>query len=252
MPTQEMPWILIPLFFLVAALYSSIGHGGASGYLALFALSGMAAPSIIPAALVLNIAVAAISFFNYWRGGHLSLSLLLPFVVTSMPAAYLGGRMTVGDEALKFVLGVALLLVAARLLFFREIPQRSDSMRWIQRWALAAPIGFVLGLLSGIVGIGGGVFLSPVILLLGWAEIKGTAAVSSAFIVLNSVSGLIGHVARGTSIELPVGILVAVVVLGGFLGSRLGAQRLSTKLLQLALGLVLVVAGGKLILPWLV
>jgi uncharacterized membrane protein YfcA len=102
------------------------------------------------------------------------------------------------------------------------------------------------------VGIGGGVFLSPVILLLGWADIKGTAAVSSAFIVLNSVSGLLGHITRGATIESPILILVAAVVFGGFLGSRLGAQRLSPKYLQLALGLVLVVAGGKLILPWLV
>ena len=249
MPTQEMSWILIPLFFLVAALYSSVGHGGASGYLALFALSGMAAPSVVPVALVLNITVAAISFFNYWRGGHFSLPLLLPFVVTSMPAAYLGGLMAVGDEAFRLVLGVALLLVAARLLFIRELPQRSGSMSRTQQWALASSIGLVLGLLSGMVGIGGGVFLSPVILFLGWADIKGTAAVSSAFIVLNSVSGLLGHIARGTNIELPIVILVAAVVLGGFFGSRLGAQRLSTRHLQLALGLVLVVAGGKLILP---
>jgi len=252
MPTQEMPWILIPLFLLVAALYSSVGHGGASGYLALFALSGIAAPSVIPVALVLNITVAAISFFNYWRSGHFSLSLLLPFVVTSMPAAYLGGLMAVGDEVFRLVLGVALLLVAVRLLFIRELPQRSGSMSRTQQWVLASSIGLVLGLLSGMVGIGGGVFLSPVILLLGWADIKGTAAVSSAFIVLNSVSGLLGHIARGAHTELPIVILVAAVVLGGFLGSRLGAQRLSTKHLQLALGLVLVVAGGKLILPWLV
>lgn len=247
-----MPWILIPLFFLVAALYSSVGHGGASGYLALFALSGMAAPSVIPVALVLNIAVAAISFFNYCRGGYFSFSLLLPFVVTSMPAAYLGGLMAVGDETFRLSLGLALLLVAARLLFIRELPQRSSSMSRTKQWLLAASIGLALGLLSGMVGIGGGVFLSPVILFLGWADIKGTAAVSSAFIVVNSVSGLLGHIARGANIELPIVILVAAVVLGGFLGSRLGARRLSTKHLQLALGLVLVVAGGKLILPWLV
>lgn len=122
----------------------------------------------------------------------------------------------------------------------------------MQRWVIAAPIGLVLGFLSGMVGNGGGVFLSPVILLLGWAEMKGTAAVSSAFIVLNSMSGLLGHVARGTDITLPVVIIVAPVVLGGFLGSRLGAQRLSGKHLQVAPGLVLVVAGGKLIFPWLI
>lgn len=248
---MEIPWIFLPLFFLVAALYSSVGHGGASGYLALFALSGMAAPSVIPVALVLNITVAAISFFNYWKRGHFSLSLLLPFVVTSVPAAYLGGQTTVDDEVFRLVLGLALLLVAVRLLFIRELRQRSGSMSRMQRWVIAAPVGLVLGFLSGMVGIGGGVFLSPVILLLGWAEIKGTAAVSSAFIVLNSMSGLLGHFARGTDIALPFIVLVAAVVLGGFLGSRLGAQRLSGKHLQVALGLVLVVAGGKLILPWL-
>jgi uncharacterized membrane protein YfcA len=252
MLTQEMSWILVPLFFLVAVLYSSVGHGGASGYLALFALSGMAAPSVIPVALVLNITVAAISFFNYWRGGYFSLVLLLPFVVTSMPAAYLGGLMAVEDEVFRLVLGVALLLVAARLLFVRELPRRSGSMSRTQQWALAALIGLVLGLLSGMVGIGGGVFLSPVILLLGWADMKGTAAVSSAFIVLNSASGLLGHIARGADVQSPIVVLVTAVVLGGFFGSRLGAQRLNMKHLQLALGLVLVVAGSKLILPWLV
>lgn len=252
MNTVDLPWALLTLFFFVAALYSSVGHGGASGYLALFALSGMAAPSIIPVALVLNITVAAISFFNYWKRGHFRLSLLLPFAVTSIPAAYLGGRVTVGDDVFRLVLGVALLLVAARLLFICGTPQRSGSVRRTPHWALSAFLGLVLGSLSGIVGIGGGVFLSPVILFFGWADMKGTAAVSSAFIVLNSMSGLLGHLAGGADIALPVAILVAAVVLGGWLGSRLGARRLSTEHLQMALGLVLVVAGGKLVLPWLV
>jgi hypothetical protein len=115
-------------------------------------------------ALVLNTIVAVISFFNYWRRGHFSLSLLLPFVVTSIPAAYLGGQITVGDELFRLVLGLTLLLVAVRLLFIREIRQQSGSMSRMQRWVIAAPIGLVLGFLSGMVGNGGGVFLSPVIL----------------------------------------------------------------------------------------
>lgn len=248
---MDLPWILLPLFFTVAALYSSVGHGGASGYLALLTLTGLATPAVIPVVLVLNITVAAISFFTYWRSGHFSFPLLLPFVVTSIPAAYIGGRITVGDEVFRLVLGVTLLAVAARMVFLREIPWRSDSSRQSQRWLLAASIGLVLGLLSGMVGIGGGVFLSPVILLLGWADMKQTAAVSSAFIVLNSVSGLFGHMARGAEFALPMLVLVAAVVVGGILGSRVGAQRLHARQLQIVLGIVLVIAGGKLILPWL-
>ncbi|MDH3252071.1 MAG: sulfite exporter TauE/SafE family protein, partial [Ignavibacteria bacterium] len=160
-------------------------------------------------------------------------------------------RMNVGEEVFRLVLGSVLLLVAARLLFIREIRQRPGSMGIMQRWVVAPFIGFFLGFISGMVGIGGGVFLSPVILFRGWAEMKGTAAVSSAFIVLNSVAGLLGHIGRGTDMVLPLAILIAAVVFGGFVGSRLGAQRLSSKHLQIALGLVLVVAGGKLILPWL-
>jgi len=250
MPT-EIPWILLPLFFLVAVLYSSVGHGGASGYLALFALSGMASLEVVPGVLVLNIVVAGISFLNYWKSGHFSFPLLLPFVMTSIPAAYLGGRMNVGDEVFRLVLGSVLLLVAARLLVIREIRQRPGSVDRVQRWVIAAPMGLFLGFLSGMVGIGGGVFLSPVILFLGWAEMKGTASVSSAFIVLNSMAGLLGHIGRGTATTPPIAIIIVAVVLGGLFGSRLGARHLSSKHLQIALGLVLVVAGGKLILPWL-
>jgi uncharacterized protein len=249
---MDFPWIFLPLFFLVAALYSSVGHGGASGYLALFTLTGLATPAVIPIVLVLNIIVAAISFFNYWKSGHFSFPLLLPFIGTSILAAYIGGRIAVGDEVFRLVLGVTLLAVAARMLFLGEIPRRANSPDRSQRWFLAAFIGLVLGVLSGMVGIGGGVFLSPVILLLGWADMKQTAAVSSAFIVLNSLSGLFGHLARGTELALPMLILVPIVVLGGLLGSRVGAQHLRSKQLQIALGVVLVIAGGKLILPWVV
>jgi uncharacterized membrane protein YfcA len=244
---MDIPWILLPLFVVVAALYASVGHGGASGYLALFAIGGILSREVVPMALMLNIAVAAISFFNYWRSGHFSPSLLLPFVVTSIPAAYLGGSMEVREEVFRLVLGGMLLLVAARLAFLREIPRRPGGMSPTQRWALAAVLGAGLGLLSGMVGIGGGVFLSPVMLFLGWADLKGTAAVSSAFIVLNSAAGLLGHAARGIEIAPAVPVLVAAVMLGGFLGSALGARRLSARALQVALALVLAMAGGKLI-----
>ncbi len=243
-----LPWEIYPLMFLVAVLYSSVGHGGASGYLALFALFGLAVPSIAPIALVLNILVASTSFIRYNASGFFSAGKLLPFVCLSIPAAFIGGALHISPALFTLILGIVLVLSAMRIVVVQPdkiaIAEPLQSTLW--KWGL--PIGAALGLISGMTGIGGGVFLSPVLLLARWADVKRSAALASAFIVLNSVSGLIGQLTRTTlswNILLP---LAVVVVTGGAIGSYAGAERIKSRPLQIILSIVLVIAGAKLLL----
>lgn len=243
-----LPWEIYPLIFLVAVLYSSVGHGGASGYLALFALFGVAVPAIAPIVLILNILVASTSFLRYNASGFFSAKKLLPFVCLSIPAAFVGGALHISPELYTLILGGALILSALRVVVLRadrhDMIEPPQSTLW--KWGL--PIGAVLGLISGMTGIGGGVFLSPVLLLACWADVKHSAALASAFIVLNSMSGLIGqltHTTLSLNVLLP---LVAVVITGGAIGSYAGAERLKSRWLQVILSIVLVIAGAKLIL----
>jgi len=241
------PVYTLPLFFIVAYLYAGVGHGGASGYLALFAVLGIAAPEITPAALALNILVAGMGSVHYYRAGHLRINLLVPFAVTSIPAAFLGGLLDVPRDFFSMILGIALLLSAWRLLFFRTGDRASKELHGLALWLRALPIGAVLGFLAGMIGIGGGVFLSPLLLLLRWADVKRTAAVSAVFIVLNSISGLTGHLQHVSFSVLTILPLAAVVGFGGYFGSRAGAWTLKPRTIRVILGVVLVLAGTKLI-----
>ncbi len=242
-----LPWEIYPLFFLVALLYSSVGHGGASGYLAIFALFGVATPSVAPIVLILNILVAATGFVRYRAEGHFSPQLLFPFVALSLPAAFIGGRIAISEDLFAVLLGVALLLSAVRILFLDKTSRAGTPPPSATLWPVGLLIGALLGLASGMLGIGGGVFLSPILLLAGWADVKRTAATSSAFIVLNSLGGLAGHLSRA-SVDFSLAIpLAAVVFFGGALGAHVGATRLHPKTLQLALAIVLLMAGAKLL-----
>ncbi len=232
-------------------LYASVGHGGASGYLALFALLGVVQSSVVPIALILNILVAGIGWIVYMRRGFFSLSLLLPFVIGSIPAAFLGGHMQLSSTAFSLVLGAALMLAALRMLFLREVQPVSSVAVTRQRQVWSMVLGVFLGLIAGMVGIGGGVFLSPILLFLKWADVKQSAAVSSAFIVLNSLSGLSGHLLRGSVPTGPMVLLGGVVLAGGLAGSYAGSWHVRPLHLQTLLGVVLLIAGGKLILPFL-
>ncbi|MBI4535314.1 MAG: sulfite exporter TauE/SafE family protein [Ignavibacteriae bacterium] len=247
MTELNIPLEIYPFFLLVAFLYSSVGHGGASGYLAIFALFGVTSPAIAPIALALNIVVASTSCFNYYRGGYFSLELLLPFIVSSVPAAFLGGFVSIPQMVFSVLLGIALLLAAVRIAFLtRTVGEVSHpARRTLWFWGLT--IGATLGLVSGMVGIGGGVFLSPLLLLLRWADVKRTAATSAAFIVLNSVSGLSGHIARSNFDAGSALPLAVVVIVGGYAGSRLGAHNFPARALQGLLAIVLVLACVKLI-----
>lgn len=243
---------ILPLFVVVAALYASVGHGGASGYIALFALSGAAGALIVPSALMLNVLVASIGFWQFRRVGHFRPSLLLPFAVASIPAAYVGGSLAVGRETIAVLLGIALLLSAWRIFVVRRKDVGVQPPRGGRLWLVAFPSGAALGLLSGLIGIGGGVFLSPLLLIARWADTRQTAAISSAFIVLNSLSGLAGQaqgggVARIADTAVGLSPFAVAVLLGGVLGARAGARILPVRGVRVVLATVLVLAGGKLI-----
>jgi uncharacterized membrane protein YfcA len=230
---------------LGALLYTSVGHGGATVYLAIFTLFGFATAPLVTLVLVMNIVAAGIAWAMYGQAGFLRWRLLLPFVVTSVPLAYIGGLVPLAGRTQALVLGAALLLAAIRLLFFPRPRVLNVRVTGVTYWAIAAVIGGVLGFLAGATGIGGGVFLSPMLIGLGWANVKEAGAVASAFIVLNSLAGLLAKLPQ-TPVE-PHFVLpfVAVVVVGALVGSFIGARRLPFRTVQISLGLVLLIAAAK-------
>lgn len=232
------------LLMLVAFLYASVGHGGASGYLALMALFGFAPEVMRPTALVLNIFVAGIAFYSYYRGGHFSWKLFWPLAAAAIPAAYLGGLMSTPVSVYKQLLGLLLLFPAVRFIF--PIETRDFAARPVfMPWALL--IGAGIGLLSGMIGIGGGIILSPLFLLLGWANVKQAAAVSALFIVVNSVAGLAGQLQRGVDFSGEMALMVLVAVAGGLAGAWAGAFKFPHKWLKISLAVVLLIASLKLL-----
>jgi hypothetical protein len=239
---------LLPLAALVllsAVLYSSVGHGGASAYLAAMTLFGVAPGVMKPAALAMNIVVALAGTARFASHGLVPWRLLAPICLGSIPAAYLGGSLRVPLTAHRTLLGVVLLFAAVRL----WLPLRLDGTRVRPAGAWLALIGAGLGLVSGITGVGGGIFLSPLLILTGWEETRRAAGASAAFILANSVAGLLGHLQGGAG-GIPHGtaLLAAVALGGGLYGSWLGAKRLVPLRLRRLLGGVLVVAGVKLLL----
>ena len=246
MAELNIPWILLPLFFIVAVVYSSVGQGGATSYLALFALVGVGRSEIAPVALVLNILVASIGFINYYRAKHFSYQLLIPFLIGSVPAAFLGGLIKLSPMGFSITLGGVLLLAGFRLLFIKNDAEDKNKPNSRKIFYYGIPVGFLIGVVSGITGIGGGVFLTPVLLLTGWADIKQAAATSTAFIVLNSISGLLAKTfAHPIHWDLIL-IFGAVTFVGAVIGSRLGAYKFDSTLLQKLLAVVLLLAGLKI------
>lgn len=240
------------LFFAAAVLYSSVGHGGASGYLAAMGLMGVPPAMLRPTALVMNVSVATISLLRFWRAGSATggtnWRLFWPFAIGSVPMAYLGGRIHLPTRAHAVIVGVVLLYSAYRL-FMETMPSRRD--RQLSRALPALPaciaIGAVIGLLSGLTGVGGGVFLSPIIVLMGWASVRAAAAPTAAFILVNSIAGLAGLMSRRPDFPDALPYWVAAVIAGGLIGSWLGARRLDLTTLRRALAAVLVIAGLKMI-----
>ena len=243
--------LLLGLVFLVAAAYSSVGHGGASGYLAVLSFFGLAPAAMAPSALLLNLLVAGTSFTSYRRAGHFVFRLLWPFLLTSIPFAFLGGMVSVTPSLYGALLGAALLAAALRLLWVTAPAAEESFVRAPSLW-VALPVGAGIGFLSGVIGVGGGIFLSPLILLLKWADAKRTAAASAAFIWINSLAGLYGHLLR-TEVDWAALLwLVGAAFAGGVLGSNLGAWRFQGVWLRRILGVVLILASLKLLRHWLI
>lgn len=233
------------LILIAAILYSAVGHGGASGYLAVMALLGTAPEEMRPAALVLNVFVSSIATVQFARAGHFRWALFLPFAVTSIPAAYLGGRIVLPGTTYRILVGVVLVLSAGRFLLSLN---DDDAARRPLPLTIALAAGAALGFLAGLTGVGGGIFLSPLLIFTGWATIRATAATSGAFILVNSLAGLAGQAEQLRHLPAPIGWWIVAAVAGGLIGARLGSGVLSGAALRCSLALVLVLAGTKLIL----
>ena len=236
---------LLPFILLGAVLYTSVGHGGATIYMAILTLAGVPIPPLVTTILVLNILAAGISFAFFQRAGHLRTDLLLPLVVTSVPAAYLGGLVPLSGRAQAWILSAALLAGAVRFIFFHAPKAAAAERGKTLRWWISPLLGAVLGFLAGATGIGGGIFLSPILYLLGWATVKQAGNVSAAFIVLNSAAGLAAKLPRFPIDGSALAILVAAVLVGAVAGSYLGAKKLPPRVLQVLLGVVLLVASVR-------
>jgi len=237
---------LILLFLaigVIALLYSSVGHAGASGYIATMTLFGIAPIVIRPTALVLNILVASIGSFQFWRAGYFSWKLFWPFALLSIPAAYLGGYLQPSASVLKILIGVVLLFSAARLLIRRTDPSQTSP----PSQPVAIGIGAALGFLAGLTGTGGGIFLTPLLLFCRWTHIRQAAAVSALFIWVNSIAGLVGYFTKLRTIPSLGFVLAAAAIVGGLIGSHFGSRRFAVRVISLCLAPVLVIAGIKLI-----
>jgi uncharacterized protein len=237
--------ILIPvLLLLVAFLYASVGHGGASGYIAVLTLFSISKEVYKPVVLVLNIIIAGIAFIQFYRAGYFKWKLAWPFLLTSIPCAYIGSQFKTSEHLYNLILGIALLFPIIRLL--SSAPKEKKEMKELQLFP-ALIWGAIIGLISGFLNIGGGIFLSPVIVLMGWGNTKDAAAVSSLFIVCNSLSGLAAaglHTSSFTNISF---IWVAAAVIGGLSGAYLGSHKFKLTTVRYILSAVLCIAAVKLI-----
>jgi uncharacterized protein len=237
--------LLYLLVFVIALLYSSAGFGGASGYLLSMSFFDIPANVMSSTALVLNIFVSSISFANYFRAGNFRPKLLIPFLITSIPAAFIGGMFKLSEQTYTTLLYIVLTYLAVRMTFFPVLSEKENwTARPIPLWASLFS-GAVIGLLSGMIGIGGGIFLSPLIILLGWGTSKQAATSAGAFIAINSLSGLVGRFINGTFSLGEFGIpLLVVGLIGALIGSQLGAVKFSGAGVRRALGIILIVAVG--------
>jgi uncharacterized membrane protein YfcA len=236
---------LILSIFAAATLYSSVGHAGASGYLAAMALFAVSPDQMKPSALVLNILVSVIASYRFVRAGAVDWKLLLPLAALSVPMAFLGGLWTLPGRFYYFLLAGTLVVGALRLFL---APTASERQLRYPQWWIAAVVGAVIGLLSGLTGVGGGIYLTPVILFAGWASPREASGVSAVFILVNSIAGLAGRWQTVPSLPPELPYWAAAAVAGGLIGSHLGVAKFGSDALRRALAIVLVIAAAKLVL----
>jgi uncharacterized membrane protein YfcA len=235
------PYFIAGVFFVVALAYSSVGLGGASSYTALLAIAGFSAAAIPLISLTLNLLVTSIGSFNFIRRGHANFRLLAPFLIASVPMAYLGGMLQLPQEYFFLLLLVALLFAAARIYFWKDTGFRLGCGN-TGRILVSVLAGSVLGLVAGVTGIGGGIFLVPLIIILGLGTVKEAAACGAIFVWLNSLSGLVSRLQYNAIDLLEYVPLMLAVILGGALGSSLGSNRLSRNAMEKILGIIIVLA----------
>ena len=245
MPVSET-LIIAVLFFGGAALYASVGHAGASAYLAVMGLFNFAPDVMKPTALALNILVAAVATFKFYRAGLFSWQLFWPFAVVSVPAAFIGGATMLPAYWYKVAVGIVL-FYAAVWMFRTSLKPLRTAGHQPPLWA-AMMAGLALGFLSGLTGVGGGIFLSPLLLYMGWAETRATSGVAAPFILVNSIAGLLGHFSSVAQLPPNIPAWGVAVMLGGWIGASYGSKRAPAPVLRQLLALVLVVASAKLIL----
>ncbi len=232
------------LLFIVAFLYSAVGHGGASGYLALMVLFGIAPEVMKPTALMLNLFVSLTSFIQFYRGKHFLWKIFLPFAIASVPLSFIGGAIVVDANVYKKILGLLLLMPIIRFLFFANFDVRETRKSNVY---LSLLIGGAIGFLSGLIGIGGGIILSPILLLMKWTNQKQTAAISALFIFVNSLSGLAGQLTKGIHFTTNMYAYVIVAFAGGLCGAYFGALKFKQSWLKNILAVVLMFASYKLL-----
>ena len=236
--------LFYPLLFLIAFLYASVGHGGASGYLALMAIFAISPDVMKPTALLLNLFVSLTSFIQFYRGKHFNWKIFLPFAIASVPMAFAGGLIDIDAGVYKRILGLLLLIPIIRFLFFANL-KPSELKK--SNAALSLFIGAAIGFLSGLIGIGGGIILSPALLLLKWTDMKQTAAISALFIFVNSLAGLGGQLTKGIQFSPDMYMYVAIAFVGGICGAYFGSLKFKQTILKYMLAAVLMLAAYKLL-----
>lgn len=241
---MENIYLFYGLLFLVAFLYSSVGHGGASGYLALMAIFSFTPDVMKPTALLLNLFVSLTSFIQFYRGKHFDWKIFLPFAIASVPMAFLGGLISIDTFVYKKILGVLLLIPIIRFLFFNTVAvdkiKKSNPV-------LSLVMGAGIGLLSGMIGIGGGIILTPVLLLLKWTDMKKAAGISALFIFVNSIAGLAGQLTKGIHFSTDMYAYVVIAFAGGVCGAYFGSLKFNQNILKYLLAVVLMLAAYKLL-----
>jgi uncharacterized protein len=239
----ENIFLFLGILPIVAFLYASVGHGGASGYLALMALFSFAPETMKPTALLLNLFVAGIAFYYYYKEGFFNKKLFLYFAIASIPLAYIGGTIEIDASIYKKILAILLVFVILKML--NVFGKESDNIKDVKLWQ-GLIVGGIIGFFSGLIGIGGGIILTPIILLLHWGKMKEAAAVSALFIWVNSAAGLIGQLNSGVTIGSDSFLLVAIAIIGGILGGYFGSKKINNQSLKHILAFVLIIACVKL------
>ncbi|HLF32379.1 MAG TPA: sulfite exporter TauE/SafE family protein [Xanthomonadales bacterium] len=237
--------ILAVFIFLAALLYSSVGHGGASGYLAAMALAGVSPGVMKPTALTLNILVAVIATAKFYRVGAFSWRLFWPLALASIPFAYLGGALTLPGHLYKPLVGAVLIYAAWRS--FRTAYEPSHALAARPHPIFLCSAGAALGFLSGLTGVGGGIFLSPLLLFFCWADMKVISGIAAAFILVNSIAGLMGVMTSAPALPAALPYWAMAAIAGGYIGAEYGSKRLGNQTMQKLLAVVLVIAGVKMI-----